>query len=592
MKNNRLKNIIFFLFFTITTIAFSQQKKYISYTVKQGETIRKIAKRYNLSTRDLLRLNPGVRRRPKPNTVIIVPNANYKEEVIVKEEIAEEKKTNDTQKKYIVLPKDTLFGISKKYNITIEQLVEANPQIKEGLKPDMELIIPENKEEVKFELHTVEKGDTVYNITKRYGITIQEFYTLNPKALEGLPIKMVVKIKPKKITEDVTEAEEVLEVEEIQETKNTAFIENINFQKPLQIAVMLPYQLQKFDKATSKNFEENKLLAITTDFHLGIQMAIDSLHKKGLPIKVKYFDTQNSTSKINKIISTNDFSNYNAVIGPLFFDKAHYVASKTNTPIIAPMYSKRQNNLSNQSNLIKIGVGAKTKEEVLLNYMKKNYNGENIVVISDTKPKNQSKLWQTVNKLKQFDSIQKIAVIKPEKGYIDGRKIRQNLIKSTVNWVILVSDDNVTTSAGVNNLKSFITDYKLKLFSFDKGSNFDKIDNSFLGKLHFVYPTTSCLLDYNEETKQFINKYQEKNNTLPSEYSFRGFDITYDILTRLASATSGVGLNLGKSTRLTTFFNYEKEFLGGYANKGVFLVEYNPELKPIILENLPEENKE
>lgn len=592
MKKNRFKGIIFFLFLAVTTLCFSQQKKYIPYTVKQGETMRNIAKRYNLSTRDLLRLNPGVRRRPKPNTVIIVPNANYKEEVIVKEKKKEEEKPNSTQKKYMVLPKDTLFGISKKYNITIEQLVEANPQIKEGLKPDMELIIPENKEEDKFELHTVEKGDTVYNITKRYGITIEGFYTLNPEALEGLPIKMVVKIKPKKITEVATETEVTLEVEDIQDTTNATFVENVNLQKPLQIAVMLPYQLQKFDKATGKDFEENKLLTITTDFHLGIQMAVDSLRQKGLSIKVKYFDTQNSTSKINKIISANDFSNYNAVIGPLFFDKAHYMANKTNAPIIAPMYSKRQNSLSNQPNLIKTGVDEDTKEQALLNYMQKTYNGENIIVISDTKPETQSKLWRTVNKLKQFDSIQKIAVIKPEKGYIDGRKIKKNLIKDTLNWIILISNDNVTTSAGVNNLKSFVIDFKLKLFSFNKGSNFDKIDNSFLGKLNFVYPTTSCLLDYNNETKQFIDKYQEKNKTLPSEYSFRGFDIAYDILTRLASVTSGVGLDLGKSTRLTTFFNYEKEFLGGYANKGVLLVEYNPELKPIILENLPEKNKE
>ena len=44
----------------------AQQKKYISYTVKSGETMKSIANQLNMKTKDLLRLNPDVGRRPNP----------------------------------------------------------------------------------------------------------------------------------------------------------------------------------------------------------------------------------------------------------------------------------------------------------------------------------------------------------------------------------------------------------------------------------------------------------------------------------------------------------------------------------------------
>ena len=72
----KVKFLISILVFCAFTLV-AQQKKYVSYTVKKGETMKSIAKDYDASTRDLLRLNPDIGRKPKANTVIIVPNKNY-----------------------------------------------------------------------------------------------------------------------------------------------------------------------------------------------------------------------------------------------------------------------------------------------------------------------------------------------------------------------------------------------------------------------------------------------------------------------------------------------------------------------------------
>ncbi|UMB60389.1 LysM peptidoglycan-binding domain-containing protein [Lutibacter sp. A80] len=560
----------------------AQQKKYVSYVVKNGETMKSIAKDYDISTRDLLRLNPDIGRKPKENTVIIVPNKNYGKQVIGVE------KTET----YIVKPKETLFGISKKHNITIEELIEANPELlNDGLKIGMHLEIPaaiESKESdlTNYITHTVVKDDTVYNLTKKYEVSQENLMALNPALSEGLKLGMVLKIKPiaTTIEEDITEGS----FEGGEEVVDTGlFEEPFNLKKTIDVAIMLPYQLNKYsdsipEKVLSKG---NSILNIATDFHMGSVMAIDSLRSKGVTVNIKYFDTQNSKYKLQTIVNNNDFSETDVIIGPLFYAKAHWLSKHVNAPVIAPIYSKDQKSLS-ASNLIKSDdANDLLLEEHLLDYMKATYNGENIIVINDVEEKSQSRLWRVVNKLKTIDSIQDITVLKPSKGNIENAKFAQKLKKNTKNWIFLISDEIVTTATAINNLKGFMEDYDLTLLSIDKGRNFDKIDNSFLGQLNFTYPTTDFVNMQDPKVKNFYTKFSAKYATLPSKYAVRGFDVTYDILLRLASENSiEEALRAGKSSRISAVFNYNKKLFGSFENNGVYIIKYNKELSPVLVE--------
>jgi LysM repeat protein/ABC-type branched-subunit amino acid transport system substrate-binding protein len=564
----KIKLLILFLFLS-TAISIAQQKKYVSYTVEKGETIKSIARNYNMSTRDLLRLNPDVRRKPKPNTVIIVPNMNFGKEAvtIIKEGTS----------LYNVKPKETLFGISKKFGITIEELKAVNPQLSDGVKIGMKLVIPEPsktqlKDSINYVLHSVVLDDTLYNLTKKYEVSKDDLLNLNPILKEGLRLGMLLKIMPVEIVE-----EEV-----------GVFHENINVDKELNVVFMLPYQLKSLnDSITKADFNRgNSLLNYATDFHLGASMAIDSLRQKGLSINVKYFDTENSNIKLQRIVSQNDFSRTDVVIGPLFFDKAYLVSKKLNAPVIAPVFSKKQSQHST-GNLIKSAPNLELYEDKLMAYMEKNYKGENIIVVNDENPANQSKLWRIVNKIKSFDSITNnvVKVVKPANGYIDSDGFIKKMDTLAKNWVVLISDEIITTSSTINNLKSFVEDVDIRLFALNKGKNFDNINNSFLGKMKFVFPSSEFMIIGDKKNERFFEKYKNKNYALPSNNAIRGFDVTYDALIRLASGEDlEEGLNAGKSFRISSVFNYNKKLFGSYENKGVFLIQYTKDLETIILE--------
>ena len=628
--------LLFVFLFLFSVITIAQQKKYVSYTVKKGETLKSIAKAYHITSKDLLQLNPDISKNLAPNTVIIVPNLNYG-----KQETKQEVKENNGDKKlYFVLPKDTLYGISKKFGITVDELLAANPQLKDGLKPGMNLEIPESgttkiNDAVQYEFHIVVKDDTLYNLSKTYNITQEELIRLNPSVKDGLKIGTEL-VLPKigdsseevannyeyhtvikddtlynlanryqvsqyellRLNPELSEGLKLgmkLKIKPIHKAKNNVksvsevagyFKENFNSSKEINLVVMLPYHLNKSSDSTkTENFgKSNSLLNIVTDFHLGATMAIDSLRNQGLNIKVKFLDSENSSQKIQAIINRNELKNADAVIGPLYFDNAYWLSKHIEAPIVVPFYSKNQS-ANSANNLVKAAPQDELLQSELLRYLEKKYQGENIVVINDGKSGSQTKLWQIVNRLKTFNNVKNISVVKSEFGYISGEKFSDKLSKTANNWVILVSDEMVTTASSVNSLKGLADNFSITLIALDKGNNFDSVDNNLLGQLNFMYPSLDFLDVDDANVNNFYKNYQDLNYAIPSKYALKGFDITYDVLARIATMGSlEQGLKSGKSSRISTLFNYDRNLLGSFENHGVFIIQYNKSLTPVILE--------
>ena len=79
---------------------------------------------------------------------------------------------------------NTLYAISKKYLVDIDVLIEENPLIKDGFKIDQVIKIPIRRQNKNLEksntpgikadnmLHTVEKGQTLYSLSKLYNIDL------------------------------------------------------------------------------------------------------------------------------------------------------------------------------------------------------------------------------------------------------------------------------------------------------------------------------------------------------------------------------------------------------------------------------------
>ncbi len=118
-----------------------------------------------------------------------------------------------------------------------------------------------------------------------------------------------------------------------------------------------------------------------------------------------------------------------------------------------------------------------------------------------------------------------------------------------------------------------------QVFAVNKGVAYNKVDNNKLADLGFTYISDNFINENDEITKIFNKKYKAKNNALPTPYAIKGFDVTYDILIRLASGNKlKKTFKEGTSVRIANKFDYKTKLFGSTSNKGLFIVKYNKDL--------------
>ncbi len=586
LYNVNMKKIIFLLIvFLVSTFSVSaQQKKYITYKVKEGESVRNIAKDFDVKSKEILRLNPGLRKRPATNTVILIPNVNYDPNTIVA----------ISKENHIVHPKETLYGISKLYNVSIESLYATNPALAlDGLKIGMVLEIPSekllSKEELlqqeidswaeHFVLHTVVKDDTYYSLTRFYNVSEESLKTMNPKLSEGLQLGMVIKIKEK------------VDPIVLDSIASIAFKDSIVWNKPLNIAMVLPFKFTKNDTLTKELLfsTKNNLVNIITDFYLGAEIAIDSLKKQGIPINVSVYDSENNKDTIQQLVTSKAFETTDVVFGPVFSKHVDMLASQLDSiPVIYPFYSSKQKDFKSE-NIVQTATGRRILKRTVLDYFNDIYTNEHVVIVSDEKIESKKEMIEISEFLKENDSIDKVHYLQPENGYISNERFVAAVDTLGVNWVLLTTNNKVVTADVINNLKALPNNPEVRLFAFEKANNFDKVSNNQLAKMRFVYASSGVLHDSLQPVSDFYEKYQRKNNAFPSTHALRGFDVVYDVLMRMASDESlslQTTFEKGASKRLRSTFDYNFKMYGSPVyNEAVYLRAYKDDLTIEVIEH-------
>lgn len=538
-----MKHLKFFIFLCILTFTVScgQQKKFIQYKVIQGETMLAIAKKLDMKTKDLRRLNPDISSNPEVNTVIIIPSNKLKKV-----------KTNRTNTKSSGDLLDAEDTVEEEAGDTI---------VSEKEKKRNLLSIALEKE---FKIHEVKKGDTFFSLTRFYNVTREELAFLNPELLEGLKLGQLIKIMP---------------IEAVFEEDDFLYKDEIEAGISIKAAIMLPFRASELDTLSGPEIFENSPLAnYVSDFYLGAEIAIDSLRKQGIALNIDVFDTGKNSTKIAAIIATNSLEENDVIIGPMYSEEVQFLAEKINTPIVFPVSSKKQSKLT-AINIVKTAPSKKLFREKLLAYIEENFSDGNIILVGDATPESNDNNSSIKNILAIRDSIDSLSVIIPENGYIKKEKFTAVLKPNMKNLVVMTTSNNIIVASAINSLISLPEETTATVFTFDKTSAFNKIDNEKLAQLGFTYVSDEYVRDDAPKARDFNRKYLAKNGALPSFYATKGFDITYDILMRLAGGKDlKATFDAGYSYRVESKFEYSYGVDKATQNKGLFMVQYNADL--------------
>lgn len=624
------KLLIFIVVFCCSLSVMAQDYK--THKVQKGETIEQIAKQYLVTPFDIFALNPDANKGLKPNMVLIIPSSRVKNDPIGEEtkeligykthkvrrketlfsisqkysvEVEDIKKANtslysknlrkgdkikiprfktvvskvslnNTIKKYTVLPKEGKWRVAYKFGITVPELEALNPNMNEVLQPGDELNVPnisnneEKPVEEDFNYYTVLKSEGYMALNRKLGVTQDQLEALNPELKEGgLKLGMVLKVPGHIETTNV--------VRDVANTNLTANLKNLSAKR---LALMLPFSLNKVDvdsvQEAKKMIRANGLLSVSLDFHSGVLMALDSAKALGISTNLKVIDTRNQIAEVSKILEANDFSEYDAVIGPLMPTNLDRVASQLKSdqvPVVSPLTMPK--NL--YANVFQTIPADELLEQAMINYIKKDSFPRHMVIISDSKHKAIS------DKLKgEFPSATQIQSRKDKEGkeaYFIYQVDLENVFKTGTNIVFLETDNEGFASNVISMINGLnIDDTKIVLMTTKMNKAFEgkEISNYHLSNLEFHYPSPNKTIAV-ESRNSFVKKYMNTYNVSPNKYAVRGFDLTLDLLLRLASEED---LYQASSSDIETEyvenkFRYSKKMFGGYYNEAVYIVKYD-----------------
>lgn len=134
-----------------------------TYIVKSGDTLYSIARKFGISVNELKDKN-----NLSSNTLSIGQILNIPTSELIVPEI------KDT---YTVKRGDTLYSIARKFNITVDELKQANNLITNTLSINQELVIPTENNTTK--TYTVQKGDTLYSIARKFNVSVNNLKNIN-----------------------------------------------------------------------------------------------------------------------------------------------------------------------------------------------------------------------------------------------------------------------------------------------------------------------------------------------------------------------------------------------------------------------------
>jgi LysM repeat protein len=479
-------------------------------------------------------------------------------------------------RKHKVVQGETITQIAHKYNCTPSEIFNLNPDAQSGIQPDAVLIIPNSKTTVSVNnsnSHLVSAKETLYSISKLYSVSIEELQNANALLLsEGLkigqnlaiPNKSGIKLNSPSVNKPLVNKPLIAL------TKSTT-------NNPKELVFLLPFNIAKIESDTintiPSKLKKDKFLNMTLDFYSGVMMAIDSAKTIGLNIDIKIYDSEETknTSSIPSLIQQNKFKKANAIIGPFYqlnIDKLSQSLGNNSIPILSPLSKETGKSSSNIYQSMPTNEDCKA---AMINYIFKN-NG-NLIALIDSKKANLK------DYLKSNNYKNKIVGLTPT-GLVVRDSLRKLLVKNKINYIILDSQKTGFILAATNAMISLMTDYQLQMVILEPNPTLDfyEIDLNRLVKLKMMYPSI-VRENLSPEAEIFRNKYKKINKIFPNQFAIRGFDLAFDTMMRLSQMEDFKTVSENYATeQIENRFNYSKNSLDTYSNKGIYILNYETDL--------------
>ncbi len=535
--------------------------------------------------------------------------------------ISKEKVRNNGKLYYshVVLAKQTLFSISKAYNVSIQDIYDSNPALnleEEGLKTYQILLIPvvdgaaattpevpdenagdatktDNVTETVTEtvmepqtpvlvpdnyvVHTVKWFEDLNSIAKKYGVSKEAIMRANGLSSPTVSRKQKLKIPmgdyPETGGEDATDFGED-DDRNIFETIGDAISERAEDifdtgKKDIKAALILPFNAQKQPN-------DNNL-----DFYSGVLLAVRDLKNEGINTELSVYDAAGGVIPVTE----EEFDAFDVVLGPIStadLSSTLKICGRR-TPVVSPLEPKAAELAALNDNLIQAPSSSESQCEDLMDWLKEEYrSGDKVMLFTEKGATRTAAANELVTALAgsglQYSTV--------SYGLLEGRNIAAQIENGaspdrTIR-IVVASESEAFVNDVVRNA-NLVAHRKLNiaLYCTSRVRSFETIEVENLHNTN-LHTSISYYIDYDSpKVQKFLMAYRALFNTEPGPFAFQGYD-TATYFFRMSSEngshwTDKLDSNPGKG--LQSDFKFRRADEGGHVNTAVRRVLYEPEFK-------------
>nr|WP_321357059.1 LysM peptidoglycan-binding domain-containing protein [uncultured Draconibacterium sp.] len=618
----------------------TEEEHFTYHQVVSGETLYSLARKYGTTEQEIIALNPDAKQLKTGMTLTIKTGAS---EGDVSKPQPIENIGNRNYIEHIIESGETMWGITRKYSVSAEELKAINPILNTGFPAGAVIKIsvaeankpmakPVNEEA--FEKHLVEKGETLYGLSKQYNVTIPDIIKYNPildrrnlaygetilipKKPEEIFAKpesdniVIADIDSAKMLEEFYAVEMPVEIPE----SCVPDLSTSYSGKTYNVALFLPFYYEANDTLNREDLvidsmalftsEETEIAQDTTieleerkelfkqfyggsenfvQFYEGVLLAVDSLQNIGFDVKLNVFDTQRNKDSIRQYFMDNEFFRTDLIIGPIFPNVQKEIAAyaaKNRIPIISPLASQTSVTRSNseyfQVNPSRDYLIRQTAEMVAEEHFNSNFI---IVKTSNYSGTPEGQLVELLREkffnsglLSSNEGVNFTIYDFENEGAFGLRRI---MSKTKENVVYIPSENEGELSVAISNINNLSDEYSITLIGSNRYPNYSSIQLEQFHNLKLKY-IAPYYTDYsNKQTINFVEKYRSNFGTEPDNFSFQGYDVTMYFLTALITYGNDFAGCLPYMHTFQMQGNYHFEQLtqfGGYMNEGVSVISY------------------
>ena len=572
-------------------------KVFYIHTVQKNQTLYSISKAYGVTQEEIKTANPQVDVINLTEGIAI----RIPESVVISAAAYPENKKDFYAHK--IKKGQTVYSLSKKYDVPETVIYHYNPWAKEGIKPDQTIWIPRNPEMFDisqntkvsdlFYYYTTKEKDTLYSIALSYGVGVADIINANPELRSGLKAGQVLKIP--KIVQQPDDIASPIDTLVAPEQPCAAPTGPVTY----KVALMLPFfanivmeepkdTLSEEDTYISTHRQQGLRGGNFAEFYEGFMLALDSVRKAGMSVTLHVYDTERDTVKVKKIVRELSLIHPDLIIGPVFTEDvsiAGRFARYEEIQLVSPLSTKPEL-VNGNPNIIQVVPSKPHEGYALANYLKQLNKGR-FILIRGTDSLSMKNSWRFKKYFLENTPVDISGKPLYFKDYVlkDSlmRVLHKILSKEEENYIVVFSDQEPDVSKLVSRLYLLSDVYPIRLVGMPSWQVWKSIDWIQLHglQLQLISP---FYVDYStHHTRNFLMKSRLKLGYEPYEIKSQGYNFTmlgYDIGFYFLSALKQYGRNFSncinqvEADQLLTKFLFQKTGSGGYVNTNYSIIQF------------------